>query len=248
MYNVENQCVEGLWGAIAIEDGVVHWRLVAEYIEVPESVYNSVISLVPFKQRYEGQEAVIITRALWIWKHPPVVEPTPPIVMGRRLELPLATTLSITQAAPDVSGSAGADAMQMQQPSILATGPSNGSAAAPTASATSALHMAPPMRQLPDHITRLFSRPGSAGSGGGVATKNLRPTRVCPLCNIRESGWLVMGNCKGHMGPCIECVPRPPNTNTGYVMKPAAYPVCLADVDGHPCNKAVERLFKVVTT
>jgi hypothetical protein len=62
---------------------------------------------------------------------------------------------------------------------------------------------------------------------------------MCTMCHERPGAWLVW-NCK-HMGPCLECCPRPADLPAGAkFLDPPEYPTC------KQCQGKCTELFRVM--
>lgn len=238
LFNIDNHCVQGLWTAVANKEDVVHWKAVTEYADVPADVYGSIISLNPFKQRYEAREALAVTKMLWKLRHPTRIAPVLQ-VLPQPVELPHAPT---QVGSATIGHSAEGNVLQqaLTTPNSKPVTPP-GATTSTLVGSTSALT---PPRQLPPHIAMLANRPGSGGGSGGGNKVTLMPGRVCTLCKAKPSGWLVMG-C-AHMGPCVNCLPKPDELTDRFYENPDGYPMCLFVNDGHVCRKPVKRLIRVV--
>lgn len=240
LYNVENACVHGLWMAVDNKDRLVHWKAVMDYADVPAHVYGSVISLAPFKQRYQAHEALAITKMLWSWKHPSAAH----VICGVPQLLELSPTLA--PSGPSSTRVATDEFVQQQHTTTSDGAPSpKCNMETPTVDTTSSRPAGaalPPRRQLPPHFAMLANRPGSGGGGGHKVV--LLPGRVCTICKVKPSGWLVVG-CK-HMGPCAQCLAKPDVLTNKLYHAPLEYPVCLFETDGHVCGKPAKELVRVV--
>jgi hypothetical protein len=54
-------------------------------------------------------------------------------------------------------------------------------------------------------------------------------------------GWLVLKPCR-HMGPCLKCLPPPPNMASKIMFDTTKYPVCLQQ----GCNQKVQQLLRMI--
>lgn len=81
LFNMDSACVEGLWSAVQVVDGMVQWASVAVYEAVPQSVWGGLLQLAPWKGKYTGDDAVKLLTAMYEHARPPaatVPVPTTP--------------------------------------------------------------------------------------------------------------------------------------------------------------------------
>ena len=61
------------------------------------------------------------------------------------------------------------------------------------------------------------------------------------VCGNDVPAWLVLVPCR-HMGPCLKCLPPPPNMVSKILPGHASYPVCLQA----GCNQPVKQLLRMI--